>query len=574
MSTSTSPTTTLAIDDGDSSLSQQQQHYDPNLPPLDERILTLVREAPNLTIRPARLTSELGLSIEDSSAELCGLMSAVGPTATFRFETVADALTMEFTFPKDFERRARNSRRTKDAKLALRYLVEVSFKLVKVVVAFGLIVSLAVMAVFALCAAVAIIVALSRSGGGNDHGRRRTSAMVRLLTSSFRELAWIYVVWGPRGDGEEDHGGWCWRDTFTLFYMNRRRNRGTYFRNRRGTRSWVSRSRARAERWDSNILNGDEDDSPSTIYQQSQPQQNLQQRGILSVAVEFLFGPTPFFPGPSERAKWKIRQRVLVAISSSSKVEKDGNNDKPGVSLAQILPYVDNPPPLPIQSSSSSIVNVTEALKVVSHFNGVPVKDSGAPNDAEKKDHDLAQSRFVFPELMSEEEAVGDNGVLVAVLGKDKGLEAYDDGDDHNKWESFLHIGPSTPQKTNGGTHGTAGVLSPPPMYLKESRHVLTRLTGTQFGQCILLNTLNATGIWFFRQSIGHGGLLEIVNPTGFSLASGLLRFLGFYAKLFFVLPLVRAVYILWLNFSIEKRNGRRRDFAQKEPLVSVLVPS
>ena len=65
----------------------------PGGPPLDERILSAVRlskrDADGLRrVAPARLSSELGLSVEDATRELCGLLAAVGGTAGFAFERV------------------------------------------------------------------------------------------------------------------------------------------------------------------------------------------------------------------------------------------------------------------------------------------------------------------------------------------------------------------------------------------------------------------------------------------------------------------------------------------------------
>ena len=113
--------------------------YDPSLPPLDDRVISVVRSSPDCTIRPARLSSELGISVEDATAELCGLLRAVGggeDGASFRFEEVganastttaasadgsvgakmksrATATTMVFTFPPDFEALAKRFRRKK-----------------------------------------------------------------------------------------------------------------------------------------------------------------------------------------------------------------------------------------------------------------------------------------------------------------------------------------------------------------------------------------------------------------------------------------------------------------------------
>ena len=80
-----------------------------NKQPLDERILDLIATIPDRTIRPGRLAAEFGFSVEDASAELCGLLAAVGEGATFRFERTTTTtsnssnnnnhhLTMVFTF--------------------------------------------------------------------------------------------------------------------------------------------------------------------------------------------------------------------------------------------------------------------------------------------------------------------------------------------------------------------------------------------------------------------------------------------------------------------------------------------
>ena len=67
-----------------------------------------------MTIRPGRLSQELGLSINDASAELCGLLKAVGPGSTFKFEEIDGIQTMVFTFPPDFEKLALANERKED----------------------------------------------------------------------------------------------------------------------------------------------------------------------------------------------------------------------------------------------------------------------------------------------------------------------------------------------------------------------------------------------------------------------------------------------------------------------------
>ena len=81
---------------GDDQAADNGEEEEPlNSPPLDERILELVRHVPSEndsrchTVRPAHLASEIGLSDEDATRELCGLLSAVGggnDGASFIFE--------------------------------------------------------------------------------------------------------------------------------------------------------------------------------------------------------------------------------------------------------------------------------------------------------------------------------------------------------------------------------------------------------------------------------------------------------------------------------------------------------
>ena len=65
-------------------------------------------------------------------------------------------------------------------------------------------------------------------------------------------------------------------------------------------------------------------------------EQQQQQRGLLSIAVEFLFGPNDTRNSPmstKELDKWKFRASVIISLSSKS----PGS----GVSLRDLLPFVD-----------------------------------------------------------------------------------------------------------------------------------------------------------------------------------------------------------------------------------------
>jgi len=164
-------TTSLNIDNNnDQDDHDEQAPLDNNSQPLDEHILAIIRKTKkdehngHRTIRPALLASELGLSVEDATKELCGLLSAVGggnDGASFVFEKVdmpgqvdgigTKATTMVFTFPHDFEERAKKYRRQSDMKQRLQVLTTGLVKFIKVFTAFGLIISLAVLIIAGIC---------------------------------------------------------------------------------------------------------------------------------------------------------------------------------------------------------------------------------------------------------------------------------------------------------------------------------------------------------------------------------------------------------------------------------------
>jgi hypothetical protein len=200
-----------------------------NTAPLEERILAVVRRSRRddegggsgggrRTVRPAILASELGLSIEEATRELCGLLSAVGggeDGASFAFERVgmpaaaaggdghgdgassssaavaaADGATttMTFTFPADFEERALRHRRRSDLGRRLRALMMVIVKAVKIFTAFGLVISLAVLIIAGICLLVAAVVAMARGGGGGEGGGRGNQHLMRKLRYLFFQL--------------------------------------------------------------------------------------------------------------------------------------------------------------------------------------------------------------------------------------------------------------------------------------------------------------------------------------------------------------------------------------------------
>ena len=516
-----------------------------NLPPLDKRVLAAVRRIPDLRIKPARLASELGLSIEDATAELCGLLRAVGSSATFVFESVSagtntgiegtkkmETMTMVFQFPPDFEQKANSTRRKEDTKEVMKNIFILAVKIIKVVVAFGLIISIAILLVGGLCAMVAAIIAMSRGGHGGRHNQQ-LSNHTRSMLLSLRQLLWFFAIFGEGFDNGQDPFIRETAHTMALglnvvmgsprsiwFWMNARRFRD---RQQRG-RGWglnntrfQSTDRDRGS-WGQQLREART--SSSSLY-------DVDQRGILSVAVEFLFGPTPFDPGPTDFEKWKIRENCIVAVSTRSQGK--------GVSIAQLLPYSDYPPD--IKSVQNQIIlgdGKLECLNIISHFNGVPIGSRGVA--------------FIFPELMAESSSVE----IQVTMPSNKGpWQAFFFSDD--LLQEFSESG----QRHDGGQ--TNGLLE----YLQEKYYVLTELSKKQFSQCCILNILNYIGIQMLRTAILKGGTLQIQNRSALSASNGLLSILDFYARLFFAIPLLRGMIIAMLNLRVNQRNDKRKEFAE-----------
>uniref|UniRef100_A0A7S3VDV8 Uncharacterized protein n=1 Tax=Chaetoceros debilis TaxID=122233 RepID=A0A7S3VDV8_9STRA len=529
----------------------------------DKRIIETVKSCRNFTVRPARIASELGISIEDATAELCGLLRAVGESATFTFEESsittnssstnsnssstnesmsAKTMTMVFQFPHDFERKAYAARRKEDLKETLTKIASLAWRILKVFTAFGLILSLTIILISGMCAMVAVIVAVSRGGGGGGQGRhqhQRVHGHMRSMFSSLRQILWFYVLFGQgrereRADDDRQdpfmHGVAydlaLWSNMlFTSpgsiwFWMNAGR-----LRNRRQNRGWRRNNNANANA-NVNAINqgswGVTQVKRDRIHETAGSADD--HRGILSIAVEFLFGPTPFWPGPSDVEKWNLIERFILSREN-------------GITLSDLVPFIDNPPPImEDQGSTLPSHTVSGCLHILAHFNGVPI----------------SSSRFAFPEIVAERE----NGNF------DNHQNSAESGNSEMRWESILYENQSGfSSSSNGRTLGTA---PKPPEYLHEKYHVLTKLSRKEFGQCICLNLFNIIGILLLQNAISkEGSMLEIKNTTAFAFVSGIFSLLSFYAKFFFCLPLARLIFVITVNFGIKQRNEKRHGIAK-----------
>jgi hypothetical protein len=599
---------------------------------LDEKVLQLIRSSPNLTIKPAKLSSALGISLDEANSELCGLMKAVGSTATFHFESATAAndidditkqyhidkkvMTMVFTFPDDFEQRAKATRRKEDIKTFCMDLMYTGVKIGKVIIAFGLIISLLIVIIAILCALVASLIALTRNRGSRQggNGSQYISRHIRNILYTLRQLFWCFYVFdriGGFNDGNARHPflqeisgtllmlcSLCYSGPSSIFFWLRlnQLQRRQYNLNRRrrrfgGNGGWGITSRSTQQQQQSQ-----QPIQYQPVRSQHGNEADEYYRGILSCAVEFLFGPSPFHPGPTDFDKWKLREEAILYLSSlsyssikntsntkDSSVRKPQENDKSidttnvgVVSLKDLLPFVDHPPlPSILSSASNDSRQYSESLQIVTHFGGVPVTlipieipatiiaNTSSESYHGCNDDDMKSKCFIFPELLSEFTTPTKNNYNYLMKA------AYSIND--NMWDSFLYSSQqdtSTEQMwdvVNGvfvRTSNGGSSLSRNSVFLMEKMHVLTKMSKHQFLICLLLNTFNLIGMLMILRSIEKGGILEIRSIALYHVIRWLLRFLLQYAKLFFIIPFIRMVILVALNFGVNRRNERRRMLA------------
>jgi hypothetical protein len=502
-------------------------------PPLQTRILSIVKSCPNLTIRPARLSQELGISVNDASAELCGLLAAVGEGSTFHFEDVQGVKAMVFTYPPDFERKALQKQRTEDFKSFLQGALKVAIKVVKILTAFGLILSLLIVSIAAMLALVAALVAVSR--GDSRGGRNVVVRQMRNIFLTLRQVLWCYALFGP--DHMEGQDSFLRESAYdmSLVFSLCCGNPGSFFfwhrasmlrrRRRQAGRGWGQRLFAVDDSVSgvegvSLVRRGEWGDEPVT----SSSTGDAEHRGLLSVAVEFLFGPTSP-TAPTEADKWRLRGAFI---------EQKSLPNSTSISLEELSPYSDNPP----ASLNETSKVVSEGLAVVAHFNGVP-------SDVDKSITGIGKAHFIFPELIAESK--------IATRYDDP----LDTTTDDESLEGLFYI------KEASASHGRTTRTGEVPSFLKEDRVVFTKLQSKQFYHCLGLGVLNVLGVLWFAQSLEPGGILEpSLGAAGDALKWGVIPVLKIYAKLFFAIPATRLLWIMGCNMFRKKRNVRRGGLA------------
>jgi hypothetical protein len=543
----------LSIDRGDDDDDENADDLSSQAVGLRTRILQVVRSSPDYTIRPAKLAQELGISVTNASAELCGLLQAVGEGSTFSFERTSDGRvpTMVFTFPPDFERKAWAKQRQEDWKQTLKTTLNIAVKFLKVLTAFGLILSTIIVSIAGMLALLAAFVALSRGGD-----RRQTHHISRQLHDVFlmvRQLLWCYAMFAPDGgDSQQDPffreaaydtslilGVCCGNPMSMWFWLRAGRLRQ---RRRRITQGW---GRVTSSVYDYNDTTSDLE-GVSLIRRGAWGQDEVlpvprgseDHRGLLSSAVQFLFGPDKP-PGPSEADRWRLRGAVILGQSQQSKTSS--------VSLRELSPYLDSPP----ASLDDTARIVSEGLLIVAHFNGVPASKSDESDQRNDSFSSPTQAAFVFPELLAESHmTISRYDDLECIQKASMTLERL-----QHRWKDLFW---SAHEDLNHSSPSSQSSTTPP--FLYEDKMVFTSLSSKEFFRCLLVAILNLLGVIWFAQALELGGILEGFLPPQLThgLQWALIPVLQFYANFFFAIPAIRLSYLLIWNELCMMRNQRR----------------
>ena len=522
--------------------------------PYRMQILDYIKSSPENTVRPADLSQQLGLSINDASAELCFLLRIVGKGASFHFEDVnisggsGVVKSMVFKFPADFDRKALRAQKKDEWKNTFTKISKISIKALKVLTAFGLIISTIIISVAVLAALISIIVAafVSFSRGGDS---RVVSRKLRNLIVTIRQLLLCYALFGPTDSTDDDNTGqnnnnffreaaydtWlvlslCCGNPGSVFFWFRANN----MRQRSRRRDWSLLNR--------NTLVDEERSMRFPTHNNARQSQKQQTQGLLPSLVEFLFGPT--MPSATTQSdKWRLRSAVIVHKATN---DISGSGSARPISLQDLAPFVDSPP----SSLDDAVQIISEGLSVVAYFNGVPCSSSSADGLEQKDD---SKALFEFPELLSESylDVRYDDPLMW-----DRHIEST-----NQSLKDFFYtsVNPSVDFSARLQVSSNTAI----PKYLYEQRKIFSSLSRNQFLCCLLVATLNFFGVIWFSHSLDSGGALkQNLGKFGCVLKVGFIPVLWFYARLFVIIPISRLVYVGACNELCRRRNQKRKQLA------------
>ncbi len=531
------------------------------------QIVEFIKTCPDFIVRPADLSQEFGFSINDASAELCGLLQVVGQGASFHFEdtkTVRDengerrvVKTMVFQFPADFDRRVVNADRHDTLKASIKICV----KALKVVTALGLLLSILIVSVALVVALVAALIAFSNRGRESRVLHTTVSRQLRSLINTIRQLLFCYAMFGATIENDSGQNNFfreaaldtllvincCFSSPGSIFFWWRAGRIRQRWRRRVASRGAIGvfRDRSHSNDEDISLISGGGNASNTNQSSQSQ------QQGLISSLVMFLFGPTSP-TGTSNAAKWRLRSAVII-----SKTCGDGGNIQP-ISLQELAPYIDSPP----SSLDDSFQVVAEGLSIVAHFNGVPSSKSIVENNYSTEDQGRSgpKALFEFPELVSESN--------LGVRYDDNRMWA--ESESKHGWHDFFfesknassNVSESNSTRSYRASSNRKNVM---PQYLWEQPKAFSSLSRSQFLSCLLLVVLNCIGVIWFSRSLEPGGVLEqSLGKLGSFLKAGIVPVLWFYARLFIAIPTGRLIIVIIYRDRCKRRNLKRKFIASQ----------
>jgi hypothetical protein len=476
---------------------------------------------------------------------------------------------MVFTFPPNFERRCKAYRVKEEVKETLLNIMVQLFRIIRALISFGLIVSIAIISVAAFIALIVAAVAMV-TGGHGDHNRQGhhhqhravalVSTFVRQLLQVVQQILMMYVLFGgghdDRGYHDQAHSilratYWFhsgmnpfWNPWFWASLHRSRMRRG--WSAHRSTASWDDNNHSNSNSlWRRYISTRAVTPSNSSSYSHSENHF----RGSLFIVMEFLFGPDDQWESsPTWKERWQLRAMAIL--------ENGGK-----ATLAELLPYVDRPPP--------SITDTAEAIWILSHFNGRPYRSTAM---ATSSDSQKNNNIFYFPELIMDSENNVNNtrrsssSLYSKTQEKKNQILTKPLNNEEFSWASFFFVSSHGQSSTSIDMDSetllvTTTTRNQCPPYLVEEIRVLTKLTVEEFLACCLALVLNYFGSLWFRSA----DITQKYFPLLLSRFSKLLAsFLFFYSKVCCLLFLLRLVIMLTRNIFIWKRNQRRRKLADE----------
>mmetsp|Transcript_30740 Transcript_30740/g.35269 ORF Transcript_30740/g.35269 Transcript_30740/m.35269 type:complete len:726 (+) Transcript_30740:112-2289(+) len=367
-------------------------------------------------------------TMEDIESELTVLVSLV-PGCVYIFEKQQNSQMQSqmpvcvLYLPTDYASYVRSRRIKNTIWSVVSSLFRGTVAVLRLLVAAGIVISIALLALFVVAFIIALIVAASsqQNNGGQRRMHGGSGGGLNQVLGLLRTAMWYNYLFGDNYNNGMYFGGpmifmnpfgygggggssyLYWMMLRNMLRRNPRRNNANVNDDSEPPPPSPQRRQLLSNMLSvldsSSNINDNNSDNNSNIQQQ--PNHN-----VLAVVDEFLFGPSKAelktLGGPSIQDVWRLRAAVVT--STQQKMGQQEQRSRRGVlHPAQLLPYVDNPPPVPIKLLPPAVeteeageiiageldlscldreVDLSEALKIVVHFRGTPDHDTMGKDSA------------------------------------------------------------------------------------------------------------------------------------------------------------------------------------------------